>query len=117
MLFHFLLLERVIIPEKYELRVIHVHHDGSQLGAVYSLYFESRWEDKVAINLVRTSSRLSKRSVPVHEHLSRILALEAVLEIGSTIKPFYGNEPLEILIGGDSTCSTHLMNPSMPKEK
>ena len=51
----------------------------------------------------------------MHKHLSRTLALEAVLEVGATSKPFNGVEPLEILVGGDSTCSTHLLNSSLSK--
>ena len=104
---------RAIIAEDHVLDRIEVHHDGSVLASSFIIYSISKKKDQENVSLVRVGARLSKRSVPVTEHLSQSLALQSLLEVLSPSAPFFKKLAFSINIGGDSTCSSYLMTPAI----
>ena len=108
-------LRRVIVPEGFIVNKILLFHDGSSLNAAYSIYVQSRDREdpqKMDTALLRVNHKLSKRTVPVTEMISRSLGLEGLLEMVPVLIRTLKNQDFSIDVITDSLCCAELMNPA-----
>ena len=108
-------LERAIIPANYVVSRFLLFHDGSTLSSAYSIYIQSVDQGtlgNVKTALLRVNHRLSKRTVPVTEMISRSQALEGLLEVVPVLARTLRNHTFQISIITDSLCCAELLNPS-----
>ena len=90
--------------------------DGGVPGYSSIIYVTSESKTKELTSRVcGTKGRVSKRTVPANEALSRALQADQVKQVAITLshRPELENAQLSIVLAGDSICVSTLYNPGL----
>ena len=72
-------------------------------------------EGNTTARICGTKGRVSKRTIPAHEALSRVLQGEETKKLATVLshRPELANAKLQVVLAGDSICVASLFNPKV----